>query len=59
MNHHDPIRTGVNVQLDRLGTPFQGSEEGGKGVLGELAGGAAVADPLDAPRGGWNHGGVY
>ena len=51
MNHHDAVGGGVYVQLDGIGTEFQGSLEGRKGVIGKVAWSAAMANPFGLCRG--------
>lgn len=48
----DPIRMQVDVELTALGTQLGRPPEGGEGVLGVLAGGAAVGDDFRAGHGG-------
>ncbi len=42
----DPIRRGVDVELDRVRTALERAFERGEGVLRELASGAPVGDPF-------------
>ncbi len=52
MDSQDPIRMEVDVKLAALSPQFGGPTEGGEGVLGVLAGGAAVGNDFRAGHGG-------
>lgn len=51
MDPQDAIRMEVHIELAAVGAELGRPPEGGKGVLGLLAGGAAVGDDFGAGHG--------